>query len=128
MYGSPNGLAGLHKIDRFRSADYVGAAGAQKMVEKAELGMIFGAKVYESTLADANPSAASQSYVWFCHKRGVALIRQRTPTVHSQYVLLETGWAVLVDEIYQFAERLIAPKTLGGGTSDDRFNVAIAAG
>jgi hypothetical protein len=128
IYGSPNGLKGLHKIDRFRHADYVGDGQAARMVEEAEIGKIFGAKVYESTLADANPSAANQSYVWFCHKRGVALIRQRMPTVHTQYVLLETAHGVLVDELYQFAERLIAPKTLGGGTSDDRFNTSIAAG
>lgn len=128
IYGSPNGLKGLHKIDRFRHADYVGSSRAERMVESAELGMLFGAKVYESTLADNSPAAASQSYVWFCHKRGVALIRQRRPTVHTQYILLEIGWGVLVDELYQFAERLIAPKTLGGGTSDDRFNVALAAG
>lgn len=128
IWGSPNGLVGLHKIDRFRHADYVGQAQAQKMVEKAEIGMIFGAKVYESTLADALPTAASQSYVWFSHKRGVALIRQRKPTVHQQYILLETGEGVLVDQIYQFAERLIAPKTLGGGTSVDTFNTSILAG
>jgi hypothetical protein len=128
IYGSPNGLKGVHKIDRFRNADYAGGPRAQKMLEQAEIGMIFGAKVYESTLADNNPSASGQSYVWMCHKRGVALIRQRQPTVHTQYVIDNIGWAVLVDEIYQFAERLIAPKNLGGSTSDDRFNVAIAAG
>lgn len=128
IWGSPNGLVGLQKIDRFRHADYVGQQAAERAVERAEIGMLFGAKVHESTLADNLPAAAAQSYIWFCHKRGVALIRQRKPTVHNQYILLETGEAVLVDQIYQFAERLIAPKALGGGTSDDRFNVCIAAG
>lgn len=128
IWGSPNGLAGLHKIDRFRHADYVGQSQAQRMVEKAEIGMIFGAKVYESTLADNLPAAASQSYVWMCHKRGVALIRQRKHTAHNQYILLSVGQGVLIDQIYQFAERLIAPSTLGGGTSDDRFNCALSAG
>jgi hypothetical protein len=35
------------------------------------------------------------------------------------------GWDTVIKTVYQFAERLIAPSTLGGGSSDDRFNVAI---
>ena len=56
---------------------------------------------------------------------GVALIVQRKPTTHTDYIILEGGWGVLVDCIYQFAERLIGPRTLGGGTSDDAFNVGL---
>ncbi len=89
--------------------------------------MVFNAPVYKSTLANNNPSAAAQSYSWFCHERGVALVMQREPTVHSDYVILETGWGILVDVVFNFVERLIAPITLGGGTSTDVYNVGVRA-
>lgn len=125
IYASPATHIALLKMDKWTNALRVGQATAEKAVKRAEVGEAYGARVYVSSLANNNPSAANQSYTWFCHERGVVLIRQRKPTVHSQYVLLETGWGVLVDVIYQFAERLIAPSTLGGGTSDDRFNCGV---
>lgn len=123
-FASPGTHVAMLKIDRFVRADYVGAASAERAIKKAEVGMIYGAPVYVSSLADNNPAAANQSYSWFCHKRGVALIIQRQPQTHVDYIILEGGWGVLIDVIYQFAERLIGPKTLGGGTSDDAFNAA----
>jgi hypothetical protein len=51
---------------------------------------------------------------------------QRTPTVHQQFDLLNIGTGTVVDAIFQHAERLLPPSTLGGGTSDDRFNVSLA--
>ena len=107
------------------SSDYRGDAAHQTNRNGELVGNIYGAPMYVSTLAATNPGVAGQSYGWYCHKRGVALIMQRDIRVHEQYVLLETGTGVLADCIYQFAERLIAPKTLGGGTSDDKFNCGL---
>lgn len=128
FYVAPPTHSALLKLDKFTRQEYVGQGNAEKAVLRAKVGMVYNAPVYKSSLANNNPSAANQSYSWFCHKRGVALIVQRKPTVHSQYIILETGWGVLTDVIYQFAERLIAPLTLGGGTSTDVFNVAVRGG
>lgn len=107
------------------SSDYRGDAAVQSNRNGELVGNIYGAPMYVSTLAATNPAVSGQAYGWYCHKRGVALIIQRDVRVHEQYILLETGTGVLADVIYQFAERLIAPKTLGGGTSDDKFNCAL---
>lgn len=122
FYMAPGTHASLLKQDVFTSGDY-GPTGAIASgdVPKA----VYGAKTAVSSLASNNPSTSGQSYSWFCHKKGVALVMQRTPTPHLQWENLEIGWGVIVDVIYQFVERLIAPKDLGGGTSDDRFNVAV---
>jgi hypothetical protein len=125
FYVSPPTHSALLKIDKFTRQEYVGQSDAETAVKKARVGMVYNAPVYKSTLANNTPAAASQSYSWFCHKRGVALIMQLVPTVRTQWIILEDGWGVLTTCIYQFAERLIAPKTLGGGSSDDTFNVAL---
>ncbi len=127
LWGSPAFYGALLKIDKFTRSNYVGQAAAESAVRRAEVGNIYGATVYKSSLANANPSSSNSSYAWYFNRRGVALIMQRMPTVHTQYIILEGGWGVYVDCIYNFAERLIPPSTIGGGTSDDRFNVAIAA-
>lgn len=127
LYGSPAFHAALLKMDKFTRQEYVGQSDAEKAVKRAKVGMVYNAPVYISTLANNNPAAANQSYAWFCHKNGVALIVQRKPETHTDYIILETAWGVLVDVIYQFAERLIAPATLGGGTSTDAHNVGIRA-
>lgn len=126
IYASTSHHASLLKIDKFTREDYVGPENSRKAVLEARVGKIYGCPVYVSSLANGNPSATGQSYSWLCHRRGVVLIIQRNPTPHVDYVILETGAGVLVDVIFQHAERLIAPSTLGGGTSDDRFNVAVA--
>lgn len=127
MYVSPGTYNGLLKVDKFTRDNYGAPSNA---ITEAKVGSIYGMPVYMSTLVYNNPSggaAAGQSYNWICHKRGVALVMQRAPQVHTQYVILETAWGVLIDTIYNFAERLIAPKTLGGGTSDDKFNACLRA-
>lgn len=123
LYVSPGIYAAMLKIDKFTSQDYNAAPDA---ITRSRVGMIYNAPVHKSTFASNNPSTSGQAYGWFCHKRGVALIIQRMPQVHSQYIILETGWGVLVDVIYNFAERLIEPKDLGGTTSTDVFNVSVA--
>ena len=115
----------LLKQTIMNSSDYRGDAAVQTNRNGELVGNIYGAPMYVSTLAASNPGVSGQSYGWYCHRRGVALIIQRDVRVHEQYVLLETGTGVLADVIYQFAERLIAPKTLGGGTSDDKFNAGL---
>lgn len=125
LYVAPGTYASILKIDKFTRQNYVGQADAQNAVQRAKVGMIYNAPVYKSTFVSNNPNVAGQAYNWMSHQRGVALIIQRQPTIHSDYILLETGWGVLVDVIYQFATRLIAPKTLGGGTSNDHFNVGM---
>ena len=125
FYCSPPTESALLKIDKFVRGDYVGPDDAGQAIKDARIGRIYGADVYVSSLVNNNPSTANSSYSWFAHKRGVALIRQRLPTTHTQYVILEGGWGVLVDLIYQFATRLIAPKTLGGGTSVDTHSCGV---
>ena len=112
---SPAMHAGLLKLDVFRRQEYVGQSSAEAAIKRAQVGMIANAPVYKSSLFNANPSTAAQSYSVFGHKEGVALIQQRKPTVHSQYDLLNLGVATIVDTLYQFIERLKAPSTLGGG-------------
>ncbi len=126
-YGSPGFKTAIMKMDKFTRSNYVGAGAAERAVRKAEIGDIYGARVLVSSLANNNPAAAAQSYAWFCHREGVALIIQRKPVTHTDFVILEDGWGVLTTLIYKMAERVIPPSTLGGGTSDDRFNVAICA-
>ena len=123
FYMSPATHASLLKQDVFTSGDY-GPSGA---ISKGRVTKpVYGATVHVSSLANNNPSAAGQSYSWFAHKKGVALIMQRAPQVHEPWwSTSEFGWDTVIDCIYQFAERLIAPSTLGGGTSDDRFNVGV---
>ncbi len=122
FYMSPGTHAAFLKQDVFVSGDY-GPAGA---VSSGRLTKpVYGATVHVSTLASNNPSTSGQSYSWFCHKRGVALIIQRTPNIQSHWIPLELGWGTTADIIYQFAERLILPKTAASTTPNDNFNVAV---
>jgi hypothetical protein len=123
--GFANTLLG---IDKFTSKDF----GAPDDVVRtgSASNMLYGFKVMVSNLAYNNPSgglAAGQSYNWFGHKRGVALVMQRAPQVHTQYIILETADGVLIDCIYNFVLRTIPPSTLGGGTADNKFMYAIRA-
>ena len=124
-YVSPGFHNALLKQTIMSSSDYRGEAAVMSNRNGKLVGDIYGANMYVSTLAANNPAVAGQAYGWAAHRRGVALIVQRDIRVHEQYVLLETGTGVLADVIYNFAERLIAPKTLGGGTSDDKFSVGL---
>jgi hypothetical protein len=124
-YVSPGFHNALLKQSVMSSSDFRGDAAVRSNRNGELAGDIYGAPMYVSTLAANNPAVSGQAYGWYCHKRGVALIMQRDVRVHEQYILLETGTGVLADSIYQFAERLIAPKTLGGGSSDDKFNCGL---
>lgn len=126
MYVSPGFHNALLKIAQFTSSDYVGADNAKEASANGRMvGYKFGAPMYVSTLAANAPGVSGQAYGWFCHKRGVALIIQRGVRVHEQYILLETGTGVLADVIYNFAERLILPKTLASTSPDDKFNTGL---
>lgn len=123
LYMSPPTHAALLKQDVFVSGDYgpSGAVSSGRITRP-----VYGATTHVSSLANANPSAADQSYSWFCHKKGVALIMQQAPKAMPPWWNTDYfGWDMVTKSIYQFAERLIAPSTLGGGTSNDRFNVGI---
>jgi hypothetical protein len=124
-YVSPGFHNALLKQTVMSSSDYRGDAAVMSNRNGKLAGDIYGANMYVSTLAANSPAVAGQAYGIAGHRRGVALIIQRDVRVHEQYVLLETGTGILADVVYNFAERLIAPKTLGGGTSDDKFNVAL---
>lgn len=125
-YGPPSFHTAILKMGAFTSADYVGMAAAESAQKKGEVGMVYGAKVHVSTLANNNPAAANQSYTWYCHKKGVALIVQQTPKIHTDYTILETGWTVLGNTIYNFAERLILPRTAASTSPNDNHNAALA--
>ena len=122
FYMSPPTHAALLKQAVFTSEDYTtkGAVGTGRIK-----GTVYGATPHVSSLANANPAAAGQSYSWFCHKRGVALVMQRSPTPHVLYDLLNIGEGVVVDTIYNFVERTILPSALASTSPDDRFNVAV---
>ena len=122
FYMSPGTHAALLKQDVFVSGDYgpTGAISTGRVTKP-----VYGATVHVSTLASNNPATSGQSYSWFCHKFGVALIIQRGVTPHLQWENLEIGWGVVVDVIYNFKERLILPRTLASTTPDDKFNTAI---
>jgi hypothetical protein len=122
-YQSPATHASLLKQDVFINGDYgpKGSVSTGRVTKP-----VYGATVHVSSLANNNPAAAAQSYSWFCHKKGVALILQQNPKVMPMIWSNDMfGWDTVIKTVYQFAERLIAPSTLGGGSSDDRFNVAI---
>lgn len=123
FYMSPGTHAALLKQQVFTSEDYTtkGAIGTGRIK-----GTVYGATPHVSSLANNNPAAAAQSYSWFCHKRGVALIIQRSPTVHAVYDVLNFGWGVGIDVIYNYIERLILPRTLASVSPNDNFNVAVA--
>ena len=123
FYMSPPTHAALLKQDVFVSGDYgpTGAVSSGRVTRP-----VYGATTHVSSLANNNPSAADQSYSWFCHKKGVALIMQQSPKVMPPWWNTDYfGWDVVTKTIYQFAERLLPPSTLGGGTSTDRFNVGV---
>ena len=123
FYMAPPTHASLLKQDVFVSGDY-GPAGAVSSGNVSK--PVYGATTHVSSLANNNPSGAGQSYSWFAHKRGVVLLLQQAPKVNPPWWNTDYfGWDTVISTIYQFAERLIAPSTLGGGTSDDRFNVAV---
>jgi hypothetical protein len=127
FYMSPATHAALLKQEAFSSQLYVGQDNANAAQLRGEIpGSVYGARTVVSSLANANPAASGQSYSWFCHKKGVALVMQRSPAVHTQYEVLELGWGVVVDVIYNFIERLLPTSGLGLNTQDDRFNVSIA--
>jgi hypothetical protein len=122
FYMSPGTHAALLKQAVFTSEDYTtkGAIGTGRIK-----GTVYGATPHVSSLANNNPAAAGQSYSWFCHKRGVALVVQRGPTPHVQWENLEIGWGVVCDTIYNFIERKILPSALASTSPDDRFNVGV---
>lgn len=123
FYMSPPVHAALLKQDVFVNGDYgdKGAVSRGRVTKP-----VYGATTHVSSLANANPAAAGQSYSWFCHKKGVALILQQSPKVMPMIWSNDMfGYDTVIKTVYQFAERLIAPSTLGGGSSDDRFNVGI---
>ncbi len=123
FYMSPPTHAALLKQDVFVSGDY-GAAGAISSGRVTK--PVYGATSHVSSLANGNPSTSGQSYSWFCHKRGVVLMVQQSPKVNPLIWSNDMmGWDTVVSTIYQFAERLIGPKDLGGTTSTDVFNVAV---
>jgi hypothetical protein len=121
IYVSPATHISLLKNEKFFRQETVGQQKAQQAILDALVGRAYGADVYVSSLANNNPSSANTSYSWFCQKRGVALIEQRKPMVHVDYDINNLGTAVAIDVIFQHAERLITPSTLGGGTANDRF-------
>lgn len=123
FYMSPPTHAALLKQDVFVNGDYgpSGAVSSGRITRP-----VYGATTHVSSLANNNPSSAGTSYSWFAHKKGVALIMQQSPKVMPPWWNTDYfGWDVVVKTIYQFAERLKAPSTLGGGTSDDRFSVGV---
>lgn len=110
----------LQKTNRFTNADYAGSANAVTAVERNQIGRVFNAPVYITTLVRA--PAAGQAENWFCHPLGVYYCSQQTKT-NSQTVIERDADVFLATHIYGYAEALQPPVTSGGGTATDIFNV-----
>ncbi len=123
FYMSPATHASLLKQDVFVSGDYgpTGAVSSGRVTKP-----VYGATTHVSSLASNNPSTSGQSYSWFCHKKGVALVIQRGVTMHTQWENLEIGWGVVADVIFGFTEHLLLPRTTASVTPNDNYNVAIS--
>ena len=115
----------VQKTNRFTNADYAGAANAVRAVERNQVGRIFNAPVYISTLIRA-PSAG-QSENWFCHPLGVYYCSQQMKTNAPQFVIERDADVFSATHIYGYAEALQPPVTAGGGTATDIFNVLLNA-
>lgn len=113
----------MQKINRFTNADYAGAANAVMATERNQIGKIFNAKVYKSTLVRA-PSAG-QADNWFCHRDGVYYCSQQLKT-NSQFVIERDSDVFTATHIYGYQEALQPPVTSGGGTATDIFNVLVS--
>jgi hypothetical protein len=126
---TPGFYNSLLSIDKYMRADAYGAPNdAVKMGRTNK--RIYGFDIYVSNLAYgtvAGGLAAGQSYNVFGHKKGIVLVVQRQPKVHTDYIILEVADGVLIDCIYNFLERKLPPSTLGGGTATDQYNYAIRA-
>lgn len=113
----------MQKIQRFTNADYAGAANALRATERNQIGKIFNAAVYISTLVRA--PAASQAENWFCHSLGVYYCSQQLKTNAPQFVIERDADVFLATHIYGYAEALQPPITAGGGAATDVFNVLV---
>lgn len=126
---TPGFYNSLLPIDKFMRADAYGApndAVKQGRTNKR----IYGFDFYQSNLAYGTVASGltnGQSKNFFCHKKGIILVMQRQPTVHTQYLITEFGDGVMIDMIYNFLERHLTPSTLGGGTAVDKFDYSIWA-
>lgn len=118
----PASFYALQKIQRFTNADYVGSANAVRATERNQIGRIFNAPVYITTLVRA--PASGQAENWFCHKLGVYYCSQQTKT-NSQLVIERDADVFLATHIYGYAEALQPPVTAGGGAATDVFNVLV---
>jgi len=112
----------MQKITRFTSADFVGTESAETAVKRNQIGTIFGARVYRTTLVRA-PSAG-QAENWFCHRDGVYYCTQAT-RARTEFVIERDSDVFLSTHIYGYAEALQPPVTAGGGTATDVFNVLV---
>ena len=113
----------MQKIQRFTNADYAGAANAVRATERNQIGRVFNAPVYQSTLVRA--PAANQAENWFCHKLGVYYCSQQMKTNAPQFVIERDADVFLATHIYGYAEALQPPVTAGGGAATDVFNVLV---
>lgn len=114
----------LQKTNRFTNADYAGSANAVRATERNQIGKVFNAPVYVTTLVRA-PSGG-QAENWFCHPLGVYYCSQQMKT-NSQLVIERDAEVFLATHIYGYAEALQPPITAGGGAATDIFNVLVNA-
>lgn len=112
----------LQKTGRFTNADYAGAANAVRATERNQIGMVFNARVYQSTLVRA-PSAG-QAENWFCHPLGVYYCSQQMKT-NAQFIIEKDADAFTATHIYGYAEALQPPVTAGGGAATDVYNCLV---
>lgn len=113
----------MQKIDRFTNADYAGSANAVRATERNQIGRVFNAPVYISTLVRA-PSGG-QAENWFCHPLGVYYCSQQLKTNGAQFSIERDADVFSATHIYGYAEALQPPVTSGGGSATDVFNVLV---
>lgn len=113
---TPAAYGGLLKTDKFVNQLYVGDA-APSAVQKAKVGMLYGAEVYESpVLTIVSGVAAPNAYGCMFSKAHFFKIVQRPPTTHALYQPLDVGWQISMDMVVASFERQEVNEATGAPT------------
>lgn len=123
MVVAPATYSGLMNLDKYVHGDYVGDDSVAA-VRQARVGDIYGAKIYVSQLTTGT-APNSDGAMWADDH--FFKIVQRSPTPHTEYRALSVGWAIVMDTIYQVAEREEADEGAALTTTSKLWGVRLRA-
>jgi hypothetical protein len=121
MVVAPATYASFLGMDKFVARTYVGEE-SLTAVRQAKVGNIYGAEIYISQLT-VGTAPNSDGAMWADDH--FFKIVQRAPTPHSEYRALSVGWAIVMDTIYQVAEREEAVEAAAGTTTSKLWGVRL---